>query len=57
MGQVVPMVNPEGVVMGNYRCGLSGVDLNRRWRRPDPACHPPIHDLKVPHPPPPAAAS
>lgn len=23
------MVNPDGVVNGNYRCSLAGVDLNR----------------------------
>ena len=27
--KIIPMVNPDGVVHGNYRCGLSGVDLNR----------------------------
>lgn len=25
------MVNPDGVVAGNYRTNLSGIDLNRRW--------------------------
>jgi murein tripeptide amidase MpaA len=25
----VPMLNPDGVVNGNYRCSLAGVDLNR----------------------------
>lgn len=27
--KVVPMLNPDGVVYGNYRCSLLGVDLNR----------------------------
>ena len=27
--KVVPMLNPDGVVLGNYRTGLSGRDLNR----------------------------
>lgn len=27
--KVVPMLNPDGVVVGNYRCSLVGVDLNR----------------------------
>jgi hypothetical protein len=26
---VVPMLNPDGVVYGNNRCSLAGVDLNR----------------------------
>ena len=31
---VVPMLNPDGVIIGNYRCSLAAVDLNRRcaWR-------------------------
>ena len=27
--QIVPMLNPDGVVNGNYRMSLAGVDLNR----------------------------
>lgn len=27
--KIVPMLNPDGVVNGNYRCSLTGVDLNR----------------------------
>jgi len=27
--KVVPMLNPDGVVVGNYRSSLAGVDLNR----------------------------
>ncbi|XP_030621197.1 cytosolic carboxypeptidase 2 [Chanos chanos] len=30
--KVVPMLNPDGVVVGNYRCSLSGRDLNRNYR-------------------------
>lgn len=30
--QVVPMLNPDGVVVGNYRCSLAGRDLNRNYR-------------------------
>jgi murein tripeptide amidase MpaA len=29
------MVNPDGVVLGNTRCAVSGKDLNRRWTTPD----------------------
>jgi hypothetical protein len=29
--QIVPMLNPDGVVHGNYRCSLIGTDLNRRY--------------------------
>jgi len=26
---IIPMLNIDGVINGNYRCNLSGVDLNR----------------------------
>lgn len=32
MFKVVPMLNPDGVVIGNYRCSLSGRDLNRNYK-------------------------
>ena len=28
--KIVPMLNPDGVINGNYRCNLAGVDLNRQ---------------------------
>lgn len=27
--KIIPMLNPDGVTIGNYRCSLSGLDLNR----------------------------
>jgi murein tripeptide amidase MpaA len=27
--KIVPMINPDGVIVGNYRSSLSGNDLNR----------------------------
>lgn len=27
--KIVPMLNPDGVIVGNYRCSLAGYDLNR----------------------------
>ncbi|KAJ3200124.1 Cytosolic carboxypeptidase 2 [Dinochytrium kinnereticum] len=32
--KVVPMLNPDGVIIGNYRCNVLGYDLNRQWRKP-----------------------
>jgi murein tripeptide amidase MpaA len=32
--KIVPMLNPDGVINGNYRCSLAGADLNRRWKTP-----------------------
>lgn len=33
--KIVPMLNPDGVTIGNYRCSLSGLDLNRQWLSPN----------------------
>ena len=44
--KVVPMLNPDGVVYGNYRCSLLGVDLNRRWKHPNKTMHPTIFYTK-----------
>lgn len=32
--KVVPMLNPDGVIVGNYRCSLAARDLNRQYRHP-----------------------
>ncbi|ETO78179.1 hypothetical protein F444_06822 [Phytophthora nicotianae P1976] len=44
--KVVPMLNPDGVVHGNYRCSLAGTDLNRRWLNPSTELHPTIFATK-----------
>jgi hypothetical protein len=44
--KVVPMLNPDGVINGNYRCSLAGCDLNRRWKRPSKVLHPTIYATK-----------
>ncbi|CAG9319663.1 unnamed protein product [Blepharisma stoltei] len=43
---IVPMLNPDGVVHGNTRCSLLGVDLNRRWIKPNKILHPTIYHTK-----------
>ena len=40
------MVNPDGVVIGNSRSSLAGVDLNRRWSQPNSVMHPELYFLK-----------
>jgi len=45
--KVVPMLNPDGVINGNYRCSLAGVDLNRRWDKPDQYFHPTVTSCKA----------
>lgn len=44
--KIVPMLNPDGVRYGNYRCSLLGVDLNRRWDKPSKVLHPTIYYAK-----------
>lgn len=40
------MVNPDGVLYGNYRTNLAGTDLNRMWRAPRKDIHPEIYNIK-----------
>ncbi|KAL9653635.1 hypothetical protein ABK040_009112 [Willaertia magna] len=44
--KIIPMLNPDGVINGNYRCSLSGCDLNRRWHSPSIHLHPTIYHAK-----------
>jgi len=44
--KIVPCLNPDGVIYGNYRCSLLGVDLNRRWISPSKILHPTIYYTK-----------
>jgi cytosolic carboxypeptidase protein 2/3 len=43
---LVPILNPDGVIFGNNRCNLSGVDLNRQWKTPLKSLHPTVYALK-----------
>jgi cytosolic carboxypeptidase protein 2/3 len=45
--KIVPMLNPDGVVNGNYRCSLAGCDLNRRWKTPSKVIHPTVYNVKM----------
>lgn len=44
--KVVPMVNVDGVVNGNYRSNFSGNDVNRQWQEPSRKLHPEVYYLK-----------
>lgn len=44
--KIVPMLNPDGVIVGNYRCSLAGQDLNRLWDDPSRKMHPTIFFTK-----------
>ena len=32
--KIIPMVNVDGVINGNYRSNISGSDVNRQWLFP-----------------------
>jgi len=44
--KIVPMINIDGVINGNTRCSLYGVDLNRCWIDPQKDTHPVLFALK-----------
>jgi cytosolic carboxypeptidase protein 2/3 len=39
---IIPMLNPDGVVAGNFRTSLFGKDLNRLWKSKDTTLIPEI---------------
>ena len=45
--KIVPMLNPDGVIHGNYRCCLAGTDMNRRYRDGHAVLHAPIVSMKA----------
>lgn len=40
------MLNPDGVIIGNYRCSLTGKDMNRNFRHPRKQTFPTIYHMK-----------
>ena len=44
--KIVPMLNPDGVIVGNYRCSLAARDLNRNYRHPRKESFPTIWHTK-----------
>jgi hypothetical protein len=44
--KIVPMLNPDGVIHGNYRCSLAGSDLNRRYADAHVSLHPTVYAMK-----------
>ncbi|CAH8597502.1 unnamed protein product [Heterobilharzia americana] len=43
---IIPMMNPDGVIVGNYRCSLTGRDLNRNYRQPRKDVFPTVWTVK-----------
>ncbi|CAL8082537.1 unnamed protein product [Orchesella dallaii] len=44
--KIVPMINPDGVYLGNFRCSIMGYDLNRQWNQISPWAHPTLSALR-----------
>jgi len=44
--KIVPMLNPDGVIVGNYRCSLSSHDLNRQYPNPSSKLFPECFAVK-----------
>ena len=40
------MINVDGVIYGNFRCDVTGVDLNRRWKEASKILQPQIFEIK-----------
>lgn len=38
--KIIPMLNPDGVFLGNYKSTLMGFDLNRSYHIASPWAHP-----------------
>ena len=43
---ILPCINPDGVIAGNYRVSMSGNDLNRRYIKPHQILHPIVCAIK-----------
>ena len=39
-------MNPDGVILGNYRTGIAGKDLNRRFKLTDHMLFPTVSAMK-----------
>ncbi|CAG0906886.1 unnamed protein product [Darwinula stevensoni] len=44
--KIVPMLNPDGAFLGNYRTNVMGMDLNRQWTEPSQWAHPTVFSAK-----------
>ena len=40
------MINVDGVIYGNFRCDISGSDLNRCWDSPIEQLYPQVYHIK-----------
>ncbi len=43
---IVPLVNPDGAILGNLRCSSLGTNLNREWAEPNTETSPEVYYIK-----------
>lgn len=43
---IVPLVNPDGAILGNLRCTATGANLNREWAEPNIENSPEVFHIK-----------
>lgn len=44
--RIFPMINVDGVIYGNFRCDLAGLDLNRHWQNPSNLLQPQLVSIR-----------
>lgn len=44
--KIIPMTNPDGVIHGNTRAELTGIDPNRAWKKTHKTITPTTHSIK-----------
>lgn len=44
--KIIPMINVDGVIYGNYRCNIKGKDLNRMWISPTTSYCREVYEIK-----------
>ena len=45
--KIVPMINPDGVIVGNTRCNLAAADLNRQYKYTVKEAFPTVYHVKA----------
>ncbi|KAF2362086.1 Peptidase M14 carboxypeptidase A [Trinorchestia longiramus] len=45
--KIVPMINPDGVIVGNHRCSLAARDLNRQYKMVVKEMFPAVWNIKA----------
>lgn len=44
--KIIPMACIDGVILGNTYTTITGIDINKDWKEPDPIKNPVIYELK-----------